>query len=87
MSKKKRSDTVAFKRNVEKLSEQKDHVAKTAPELGIGAQLIYRWEKLSQTWQPKHGKKEILLGSCALPILLYILKGGMGIQKSLQWLF
>ena len=45
MSKKKKSDTAAFKRNAVKLSEQKYHVAKTPRELGITAQLIYRWEK------------------------------------------
>ena len=45
MSKKKRSDTAALKRSAVKLSEQKDHVAKAARELGIGAQLIHRWKK------------------------------------------
>ena len=51
MSKKKRSDTAAFKRSAVKLSEQKDHVAKTPRELGIAAQLIYRWEKEQDQWQ------------------------------------
>ena len=42
MSKKKRSYTAVFKRNVMKLSEEMGNVGRAARELGIGAQLIQR---------------------------------------------
>jgi transposase-like protein len=59
MSKKKRSYTAMFKRNVVKLSEEKNNVAKAARELGIGAQLIHRWKQEQDEYEhnsfPGHG--------------------------------
>jgi transposase len=60
MSNIKRKYTSTYKRNAVQLSKERNNVAQSARELGIGAQMIHRWKKELEDYEhnsfPGHGK-------------------------------